>query len=114
MRISDWRSDVCSSDLVVDQLRAAVDSVAAEDRDRWSGPDLSARLTALAAAHERLEAELVRLVAQWDGVQAWAGDTACPPARSAEKRVGKGGVSTCRYRGLACPYQKKKITTTMN
>lgn len=73
---------------MTEQLCAAVESLAAEDRDGWSGPALSARLTELAGAHERLEAELVRLIAQWDGVQAWAGDNACTPAAWLVERTG--------------------------
>jgi hypothetical protein len=65
---------------VIEQLQAAVDAVAAEDRDGWSGPALSAQLLELLTQNERLEAEIVRVAAQWDGVQAWAGDDALTPA----------------------------------
>src|SRR3546814_10448475 len=37
MRISDWSSDVCSSDLVLDPADAAIDPALAHARARWPG-----------------------------------------------------------------------------
>src|SRR3546814_18077759 len=94
MRISDWSSDVCSSDLAVSAPRVS-----------WSGGELllSNRI------ERRIERELaargwnVRRVAQsfaFAGVhglkrhdKTWHGG-----ARSEERRVGKECVSTCRFR----------------
>jgi hypothetical protein len=57
----------------------AVGNAAAEDRDGWSAPARSARLLELLAARERLEAELLRCVGEWDAARAWASDGACNP-----------------------------------
>src|SRR3546814_16212066 len=96
MRISDWSSDVCSSDLAgIDPLHAPV--------------MLDARLPAR-GMHEALASILVGaavLVMAWGTIStrplhgAWQaqlhrGDSA---TRSEERRVGKECVSTCRSRG---------------
>src|SRR3546814_10593762 len=85
MRISDWSSDVCSSDLVWQVLTCR----------EWS---------------DRFRAWFVGgLVAQWilltgaGGLDAVFGDAAEDymlgvGTSSEERRVGKEGVSTCRYR----------------
>src|SRR3546814_4218329 len=76
MRISDWSSDVCSSDLARSRLRAKAvanpDTISA----RWTE---TARVNAKArcAQDDVLNVSLVR---------------------SEERRVGKEGVSTCRSR----------------
>src|SRR3546814_12914442 len=93
MRISDWSSDVCSSDLEVEDLERPADVRAFLCRDG-----------------ERSEVDVVQLVAELvrEGhedvlenghpaeqlqVLERAGD-----ARSEERRVGKECVSTCRSR----------------
>src|SRR3546814_11065752 len=112
MRISDWSSDVCSSDLTkyrsisgamegdrvmtpapIGHRAAARHAPSARDRPTdtnrysWYGcaPDRSTGW-AIAARHRRRH------------------DTSA--ARSEERRVGKAGVSTCRSRWS--PYHKKK------
>src|SRR3546814_17705743 len=100
MRISDWSSDVCSSDLAAvradarDQLlrmRLRIDA----DGQIWLerlGHQASHMLSNLTAA-----TALVRIPA---GV---ALDThAVVQWRSEERRVGKGCVSTCRSRWSPC------------
>src|SRR3546814_19175715 len=79
MRISDWSSDVCSSDL-------ACGSAAA---DRGSGARL--RTTGWSAAERPRRVERRRRAA----------------GRSEERRVGKECVSTCRSRWSTYPYKKK-------
>src|SRR3546814_21195745 len=98
MRISDWSSDVCSSDLGVDH-----DLVLA-------GGGLAAGLVALAFRQLRPEVD-VAIVEQGPtigGNHLWsffdsdvnAGDRwLVAPLRSAERRVGKECVSTCKARG---------------
>src|SRR3546814_3819762 len=87
MRISDWSSDVCSSDLLV----------AARDAAR-SGVALVVTATGLAFALgqrlDRASLEQRRLV---DEDQAASG-RARRVIRSEERRVGKECVSTCRSR----------------
>src|SRR3546814_4552865 len=96
MRISDWSSDVCSSDL------PQVQAVAATDRlDRLEGlgeavagvdeHDLDARV------HLGGEVDQDRIVHR----------RAQAEVRSEERRVGKECVSTCRSRWSTC-HQKKK------
>src|SRR3546814_11140420 len=94
MRISDWSSDVCSSDLVdFYQLGAAQpDGVIAAIAGRL----LTEEQRLLVVAGD--EALLARLDRQlWD-----QGATSFIPhgiaGRADERRVGKEGVSTCRSR----------------
>src|SRR3546814_19331248 len=87
MRISDWSSDVCSSDLALPVLRKGfiIDPYQLYDARSW-GADCV--LLIVAALDHGLMAEL----------------EAC--ARSEERRVGKECVSTCRSRWW--PYHTKK------
>src|SRR3546814_4026259 len=83
MRISDWSSDVCSSDLGNQVVGGGVQNVAAcgrgsgecDLRNALAGRQRSARFLAIAI----------------DDVQH-------PGGRSEERRVGKECVSTCRSR----------------
>src|SRR3546814_12372325 len=93
MRISDWSSDVCSSDL---QTAIPLQGL---DRDRQ-------------AVEQRIRGKLVAAEAQESaagldpgvfgdgdhGVVAIGGPDLHPTVRSEESRVGKEGVSTCRSR----------------
>src|SRR3546814_11860085 len=96
MRISDWSSDVCSSDLgLVDQLQSReriVERIGGK-RHRQARGDL---VVDLAAEREGLVALLVAQVAA-DRRARLAGDREVEP-RSEERRVGKECVSTCRSR----------------
>src|SRR3546814_17797872 len=95
MRISDWSSDVCSSDLFDTYLKwAGADQTLAERLYTYN-VQLSA---ALYGPLHMLEVVLrnmadARLAAQHGA--AWIDD------RSEERRVGKECVSTCRYRWSA-------------
>src|SRR3546814_18787524 len=98
MRISDWSSDVCSSDLTWNRVNNCQ-----QHRDNsHAGTDVAAvavegRLPALAlhlrgdSASNSIRAGAVRHV-----------DYAVVRPRSEERRVGKEGVRTCRSRGA--PY----------
>src|SRR3546814_16691146 len=102
MRISDWSSDVCSSDLPAvsavgggtRQHRRDKDAKAPEALERGESEEISHR-HARAAANEAAAREPDRPGAK-------------PPTdlRSEERRVGKECVSTCRSRWA--PYHKKK------
>src|SRR3546814_17000960 len=108
MRISDWSSDVCSSDLCV-----------SEDRvfriDHYLGKAPVQNLLALrfgnalleAVWHHRWIASVDIMVAETDGVDGREGyyanygalrDMVQNHIRSEERRVGKECVSTCRSR----------------
>src|SRR3546814_18030782 len=85
MRISDWSSDVCSSDLIETSLPSAV-----VFRSLQSGQRRSCR-------HKgQPDREYLR---EWDHRRRQG-------VRSEERRVGKECVSTCRSRWS--PYHEKK------
>src|SRR3546814_19793717 len=93
MRISDWSSDVCSSDL----SGRIIDALVAQGANQINGPSLSvdqadaaldeARTAALAKARQRAE-----LYAKAAGLRVKRF------IRSEERRVGTECVSTCRSR----------------
>ncbi|MBT8248895.1 MAG: HNH endonuclease [Acidimicrobiia bacterium] len=64
----------------MEQIRAGVARLQDEDRRQWLPRELTARLRDLATARERLEAEYVRLIADWDRRQAWAVDGSLSPS----------------------------------
>src|SRR3546814_13894084 len=101
MRISDWSSDVCSSDLLRAMLAGAFEPVLDEP--------LPAGLAALAkspgqadivdfaAAKERRSARRAPFVQRWGSIAATLAVGIV--ARSEERRVGKECVGTCSTRG---------------
>src|SRR3546814_14345620 len=94
MRISDWSSDVCSSDLNYSEALRHSDLVWTEetiDRLFALGPDTytpgsKMPLQRMPSAEDRED-----LIAYLKAITAAKG-------RSEERRVGKECVSTCRYR----------------
>src|SRR3546814_12853429 len=99
MRISDWSSDVCSSDLIADRL--------GEDLPREEGGRRLARREGLRFFPERLgeaahgeAAEARRQQGGREGVEILHAPEA---ERSEERRVGKECVSTCRSRWSPYP-----------
>src|SRR3546814_15437583 len=138
MRISDWSSDVCSSDLVVvirriqrEQLaevtEAGVHRVApqAHDLRPWQGPGDETGV-------QEIVRQLVDETRRPPGIGAGAfevtGAKLCPvdarrardaiqvehlrrTARSEERRVGNVDVITGRYRGSPCHLKKNTINT---
>src|SRR3546814_14892913 len=93
MRISDWSSDVCSSDLSIaqriDRLRDASKAIAAGDLGARAVEDGPAELAELARSFNTMASELGELF-----------------DRTEERRVGKEGVSTGRSRWS--PYHSNK------
>src|SRR3546814_16422118 len=105
MRISDWSSDVCSSDLVVDALVASAPDT---DDGAPTSVSISAPVATLDSiehvmhqpgacgrimlSEEAVHAKFVA-VAQITPKKCYAGSF-----RSEERRVGKECVSTCRSR----------------
>src|SRR3546814_16441857 len=93
MRISDWSSDVCSSDLVsripvaLDGSCSGLQHFSAMLRDEEGG-----------AAVNLLPAERPQDVYKRVAVRAQEMADATPVYRSEERRVGKECVSTCRSR----------------
>src|SRR3546814_4530215 len=82
LRISDWSSDVCSSDLGADA------GIQPTRRAGSTGPSIEC-VTRLAANGIRLQKKRPRPAEQ---------DSPVVQARSEERRVGKECVSTCRSR----------------
>src|SRR3546814_13739609 len=98
MRISDWSSDVCSSDLIRTLGRFNVRGERREGRvgiwvDRGGGRE------------EKIGAIGVR-IRHWVSFHGFALHVD-PDLRSDERRVGKECVSTCRSRWSPYPYTKK-------
>src|SRR3546814_16438306 len=106
MRISDWSSDVCSSDL----LMKAAGAVGVATGRRWiASSGVMSRLFAYANAFDLpiiVHAEDGGLA---DGEAATAGETAT--RRSEERRVGEESVSTCRSRWSPIHVKKKQEPT---
>src|SRR3546814_17581935 len=96
MRISDWRSDVCSSDLhafdcyvshfetgvhVNEDINIVLDQIDAGEREPIPDHDL------LVGGFPCQDYSVAKTLNQAHGIE-----------RSEERRVGKGCGSTCRYR----------------
>src|SRR3546814_16147753 len=110
MRISDWSSDVCSSDLASNTWRRPQSPHAVHGRTVEDGFDIGIKRRILdRAAQHRLDALRDGQVAgthEGDGALAGVHIGEGFPKRSEERRVGKECVRQCRYRWT--PYHKKK------
>src|SRR3546814_18320027 len=95
MRISDWSSDVCSSDLGGQRPR------------RMAGHDRALRRAHFGGGRRRLHAD----AALWFHA---LGNRADERGRSEERRVGKECVSTCRSRWSPYHYTKKSNVPAEN
>src|SRR3546814_20356739 len=105
MRISDWSSDVCSSDLHIDGTPAIrqITSRRLTDvtvHECWEGP-------CTVELRPNIQAPVYRLpVVEMLNAFYWRADFTLVRGEvlhdylgSEERRVGKEGVNTCRYRG---------------
>src|SRR3546814_11683801 len=127
MRISDWSSDVCSSDLIrwlegdqLQEIEPNVAGVAALHSPHTAIVDYAAITQKLAeelvalGGTLRLGAEVTDIHRVGDEVHVVAGGQEVAfdklILRSEERRVGKECVSTCRFRWA--PYHEKKNITT--
>src|SRR3546814_18880072 len=93
MRISDWSSDVCSSDLHAYMLRVAVPYGVLSSRQLRG-------LSQIACKYDRGWGHFTtrqNIQFNWIKLEE-AADALADLARSEERRVGKECVSTCRYR----------------
>src|SRR3546814_17865973 len=99
MRISDWSSDVCSSDLVIRQSRAILEPL--RDKEVQMRADAAGlpfdQVKAMSFSDQKLIKD-----AKGDPVGLTGDDY-----RSEERRVGKECVSTCRSRWSPYHYKKK-------
>src|SRR3546814_12378533 len=92
MRISDWSSDVCSSDLPAPEKQVMIDSIREFEvfaaPTLWSAEDVDGDESLGLTADEKRQA-----------IALFAEHYDCKDAdRSEERRVGKECVSTCRSR----------------
>ncbi len=71
----------------VRQLRAQLDVLAREDRSGWAPRALSELVVELAGVVERAEAELLRVVGEWDTAGAWQLEGAATPASWLAARI---------------------------
>src|SRR3546814_12374335 len=97
MRISDWSSDVCSSDL---SLGARVGEAPQRLGPVDPGALGPAANSDLAAADVETERDRLTFGERGDEARVLQ-------CRSEERRVGKACVSTCRSRGSPPPVKKK-------
>src|SRR3546814_14037707 len=110
MRISDWSSDVCSSDLLR-LFRGAAKTLinesysAAQPRVPSKRPAVTATLTAKTPAATPVETYTPK---QWTARRS----REKPAVRSEERRVGKECVSKCRSRWSTYTHKKKQQYTT--
>src|SRR3546814_11520685 len=101
MRISDWSSDVCSSDL--NPLMRVVDIAALASKAKAAGAMVAVDNTFLSPALQRpitLGADFVihSTTKYLNGHSDMIGGAVVAADRSEERRVGKACVSTCRSR----------------
>src|SRR3546814_19011657 len=113
MRISDWSSDVCSSDLSKHEAASAT-AASSPTRNICCRSGRSASISATraisAGATINKRARLKRNGCARNGpLYASLIATSIAPSRSDERRVGKECVSTCRSRWQ--PYHYKKNTS---
>src|SRR3546814_15135025 len=111
MRISDWSSDVCSSDLQV-IWQVAARRITYKKLDKRSALYKAKRKIEKAKAPSTRQG---RAPVPRDQAAVWLYQGALPRAgeeRSEERRVGKECVSTCRTRWS--PYDEKKKTQNSN
>ena len=80
----------------LDLIIEGYEKLAAEDRRGWSTAALGDRITAVAAARERLDAELVRLVGQWDAGDGWGTDGYASPRAWLTSNTPTNGPSASR------------------
>src|SRR3546814_20712876 len=112
MRISDWSSDVCSSDLGLALVREDIGRLQSS-----GGGDLGLSSTSPRTCEDSVTGTalvlLTLLTLPVSPQQTRDPRTAGGGTRSAERRVGRECVSTCRSR-WARVHKKKKSTTNQN
>src|SRR3546814_12535557 len=109
MRISDWSSDVCSSDLEDEAGNAAreLQVLIGDAKRRRQGRVGRSR-------REGHDHGFLDLLEEIDGRHLAKEAQRQRVGRSEERRVGKEGVSTCRSRWSPYHEKKKKDRTTEN
>src|SRR3546814_13208191 len=111
MRISDWSSDVCSSDLFAHFAKTVILYHRPHQTMSFRNRELKIARCACIPDNRQIAAELVTVAAKIviDAPHWFLGvDEDDGVGRSEERRVGKECVSTCRYRWS--PYHSKNKT----
>ena len=85
----------------IEQIRLAVKDLDAEDRREWSGAARSDQLVELLEVAERLQAEIVRAVGEWDARADWALDGALSPRSWFTHRAPITAVGASKLVGMA-------------
>src|SRR3546814_20751984 len=98
MRISDWSSDVCSSDLQKDMQKHSVPQPAAPRRQLDDEFDEDEHIR-ISYASVKPQANAFTHYCAEDAVEEFKLSDWKTVERSEERRVGKECVSTCRSRG---------------
>src|SRR3546814_13115474 len=110
MRISDWSSDVCSSDLnfAFSSLLGMADMPSPASYGPDYTPQMAAAIASCTASISRLDARISvsSAASAWNRRATWSGyaralqlqSAEVDEIRSEERRVGKECVSTCRSR----------------
>jgi hypothetical protein len=88
-------SSIDSKDPVL-QIRLGIAGLTGEDRDGWTGASLSERVTEVVEVRERLDAELLRLIASWDRDRAWEIDGTLSPRAWLTRRTPIGDTAAQR------------------
>src|SRR3546814_11348850 len=102
MRISDWSSDVCSSDLADPGLKKQWQEVTTRFTQVFAAPQAAFKavnIDAMLKDPARAQSTLAKIAADPERFGALKGKTGLfARARSEERRVGKACVSTCSSR----------------
>src|SRR3546814_16465900 len=100
MRISDWSSDVCSSDLSSDVPAGVINVLTGKQAELapWLADHMDVNAIDMAGADDGLRVRIEQGAVH--NVKRLIGTDGDPDGQSTEgRRGGKGGDSTCRSRG---------------
>src|SRR3546814_15173953 len=92
MRISDWRSDVCSSDL---SWNAGAEQIFGYKAEEMIGQPI---IRIIPAELRQEEEEILSKLRRGERIEHFETIRLGKNGRSEERRVGQACVSTCRYR----------------
>lgn len=103
------------------QMRMAVAALAGEDRSDWTGTSKSERLAELLEISERFDAEILRLIGEWERDRAWEIDGSLSPrawltrntpvAGSEAQRLVRNARLVAQHEPIAADLAGGEITT---
>src|SRR3546814_12920449 len=99
MRISDWSSDVCSSDLLVFDIGGGSTELIWVNIAEMDGRKVASKAAQAATGKAGLSKPSIE---DWNSLPCGVVTLAESHGRSEERRVGKECVSTCRSRWSPC------------